>query len=99
MTKKRGSLAGFMDVSDEDEKDNVNNNININVNDKININDNDAIQKLMEGTEAKELVGVYFEPAVAKALAKFSKGKKRGFKSELVNELTKKFLKDNGQLD
>jgi hypothetical protein len=89
---KRGSLAGFQDVSNEEIA-------KVNVNSNININDNDAIQKLMEGTEAKELVGIYFEPAVAKALAKFSKGKKRGFKSDLVNELTKKFLRDNGQLD
>jgi hypothetical protein len=93
---KRGSLAGFGEVSDEgnskDKKidEDVNNNINVNVN---------KIDDLLgNNKESSKVTGIYFDPDVLRVLDEISKGKK-GAKTKIVNEAVKQFLKQSGYMN
>jgi hypothetical protein len=93
VTKKRGSLASFNDVSDEgtNKKD-----INININ--VNVDNDNIIDKLTAEKEIKkELVGIYFDADVEEALRKNFK-KTRGLMSSIVNEATRRALQESGLL-
>jgi hypothetical protein len=81
---------------------NNNNSDNVNVNNIKNENNNtdveihEIINKKANSKSVKELVGIYFEPEVKKALDKLQKAEGRGAKSELVNDITKWALKQKG---
>lgn len=100
------------DTVQTDDNENVNHVINNIVNDdvKIDVNDNNSnevketltLDELFEGSKSKvqthTLKGFYLEMEVAAAIDRISKGKSRGFKSQLVNEILKKELKMRGLL-
>ena len=60
--------------------------------------DEDMVQEFMQRRERKldNMIGVYVEDEVAKALKRLNKKYGRGFQSRVVNEATRKFLKEQG---
>lgn len=70
---------------------------NVNINNDIDINAilNDDYESKKSD---KELVGIYFEPVVKKALSKYQKDKGRGAKSDFVNDIVKWALHQKGLL-
>jgi hypothetical protein len=109
--KKRDARSSLMgsavtennDVSENNDK-NINNNDNVNINKIKDENNNtdveihEIINKKSNSKSVKELVGIYFEPEVKKALDKLQKAEGRGAKSELVNNITRWALKQKGLL-
>jgi hypothetical protein len=83
-------------------EENKNNNININVNDVNNVKGNEDINEIINkklGRKSnKELVGIYFEPEVKRALNKLQKLEGKGAKSAFVNNIAKWALKQKGLL-
>jgi hypothetical protein len=89
---KKGTLAGFGAVSNEEEVEKKK--ININVNNNVN-----SIDDLLgNNKEATKVTGIYFDPDVLKVLDEVSAGKK-GAKTKIVNEAVKQYLKQNGYMD
>lgn len=81
---KRRNLAGFGEVASQKENDN----------DNVNVNNN--IENLFTEKEKPILVGVYFDPELAKILDEVSKGRPRGAKSKIVNEALRKLFQEMG---
>lgn len=78
-------------------------NVNINMDNNANaaeeaFNLDDILGMNQEDKKTKELVGIYFDPEVRKALEKVNKEKGRGAKSDFVNNITKWALKQKGYL-
>jgi hypothetical protein len=88
----RGALMETMDTKNNNEDININNNVKEKEDIKEIIN-----QKLGEKSN-KELVGIYFEPEVKRALNKLQKLEGKGAKSEFVNNIAKWALKQKGLL-
>lgn len=86
MNKTR-SIASFGELAETE----VNDKVNVNVNDNINLK-----QLLSQEDDEKQLIGVYFEPEIAKMLKNLSK--KRGDQSKIVNEAVKRLLQANGMI-
>ncbi|MBT2757947.1 hypothetical protein J7E71_18915 [Mesobacillus foraminis] len=84
------------------DKNNINNeNVNINNNDdKVTQNSTIDINEIIGKTKKseKEMVGIYFEPEVRKALDKLKKLEGKGAKSSFVNDITKWALQQKGLL-
>jgi hypothetical protein len=100
--KKRDARSSLMGnaVTEEEINKNVNDNVNNNEDENIN-NDVDIhhiINKRANAKSVKELVGIYFDPEVKKALDKLQRAEGRGAKSELVNDITKWALQQKGLL-
>lgn len=110
--KKRDARSSLMgstvpevnnDINENTHK-NINNNENVNINNIEDENNNTDVEihkiinKKANSKSVKELVGIYFEPEVKKALDKLQKVEGRGAKSELVNDITKWALKQKGLL-
>jgi hypothetical protein len=64
-----------------------------NTNNNTNVNTNIEGGWSSGGSDRTKMVGLYFEPEVAAALNKLNKKKGRGYKSFIVNELVKNYLK------
>lgn len=94
--KNRDARSSLMGTGVEEKK--VNDDININPNNNENMDIHQIINKKNIGKTTKELVGIYFEPEVKKALDKLQKAEGRGAKSELVNDITKWALQQKGLL-
>lgn len=71
---------------------------NININNNVSEDIYEIINKKSGTKSVKELVGIYFEPEVKRALDKLQKAEGRGAKSELVNDITKWALQQKGLL-
>jgi hypothetical protein len=83
-------------IIDNNDNVNINKTKDGNINSDVNIHE--IINKKANSKSVKELVGIYFEPEVKKALDKLQKAEGRGAKSELVNDITKWALKQKGLL-
>lgn len=83
---KRRNLAGFGEVASQPGNNNDNDNINVNNN----------IESLFTEKEKPILVGVYFDPELAKTLDEVSKGRPKGAKSKIVNEAVRKLFQEMG---
>jgi hypothetical protein len=105
----RSSLMGNAATTENNDisknvNENMNNNDNVNVNKNKNENNHtdveihEIINKKVNSKPVKELVGIYFEPEVKKALDKLQKAEGRGAKSDLVNSITKWALRQKGLL-
>lgn len=69
---------------------------NVNINNDVDIND---ILNANRGKKSdKELVGIYFEPEVKRALDALQKREGRGAKSDFVNDIVKWALQQKNQL-
>lgn len=91
--KERRSISSFGQVAS-----------NIDINNKSNIenNNNDIIKSLVKENIPKDKThtfkGYYLENEVANTIDRLSEGKHKGFKSDLVNEIIKKFFQKEGLL-
>lgn len=84
------SLASFGELA------NVNKN-NID-NDNKNDNNHDNIMEIINKPKSvKTMVGIYFDPDVAAALRRVS-CRRKGAQSQLVNEVMRRFFRDQGLL-
>lgn len=100
--KKRDARSSLMGNTVAEKENDINVNDNVNNNENENINDDVDIRKIINKRTStkpvKELVGIYFEPEVKRALDKLQKSEGRGAKSELVNDITKWALQQKGLL-
>lgn len=71
-------------------------NINNNVIDDINIDE--IINQSRNTKSDKQLVGIYFDPDVKKALEKYQRKEGKGAKSSLLNDLARAAMKQKGFL-
>ncbi|MFT3657210.1 MULTISPECIES: hypothetical protein [Bacillus] len=78
--------------------DDVNNNVNNNINDKDEVKVVDEIDEILnkKNEQKSVVIGIHFEPTVARALKKLSKQKKQ---SKFVNAAVKQVLIEKGLLD
>ncbi|WP_121614491.1 hypothetical protein [Mesobacillus foraminis] len=94
--------AGNTEATDTANKNDINNkNVNINNNDNKPIQNSPIdINEIIGRTKKseKEMVGIYFEPEVRKALDKLKKLEGKGAKSTFVNDITKWALQQKGLL-
>lgn len=85
---KERTLSGFGDVAD---------NINIDSNSK---SDTDILGDIMKGKKTKDEThvfrGYYLENEIANTIDRITASKPRGTKSEIVNEVLKKYFKQEG---
>lgn len=93
--KNKGrTIAGFDSVAGDDD-----NNIKINRDSDI---DNDLISNVMKSNKPKtkthEFKGYYFEKEIVNVINKLTEGKPKGTKSDLVNDIVKKYFKDHDLL-
>ena len=90
MSRKKRSISGFDKVASE-------NDIDINNKDK-----NDLLHDIIEKKKTKDQThifkGFYLEKAIADVIDRLSAGKTKGIKSEIVNEILKKYFRENGLL-
>jgi hypothetical protein len=90
----------------EDVKENVKEDIQVNpsvntdvsVNDNVNENNSTNYDEWDDNKNNKELVGLYLDPEVKKALQRLNKKKKRGFQSHFANTELRKALIREGWL-
>jgi hypothetical protein len=76
--------------------ENTSMNTDISVNDNVNVSDN--YDEWDSNQNNKELVGLYLDPEVKKALQRLNKKKKRGFQSHFANQELRKALIREGWL-
>ena len=90
MARKNKNLTTFDDVAN-------NNNINNNNN-----SDNNILTDVLKSKKTKDQThvfkGFYLEHEVAHAIDRITEGKQKGVKSELVNEILKKYFREEGIL-
>jgi hypothetical protein len=101
MSKKDSIKDKFKTPYDAVMGTNINTNDNSNNDEKVNtnMNDNPANDPILQSNKSdKELVGIYFDPDVKAALQRLNKQYGRGKQSELVNDITRRKLKDLGLL-
>jgi hypothetical protein len=91
MARKGKSLADFGAIASD---------TNINISNDNNSNDKDVIGNILSGKKSKKdthtFKGYWLENEVANTIDRITEGKPKGVKSELVNEIIKKYLKSEG---
>lgn len=107
MSRKNRHIAGFDDVANRENKDNIDKKVNVNINENSNKKSNDKenenidpIDKIISENKKKDkthiLKGIYFEREVAAAIDRIGRQGGRGIKSQIVNEAVKRVFIEKG---
>jgi len=92
--QKERTIAGFNSVAGDEiassEEQNINNNNN----------ENDPVESIIKDKKTKDQThtqrGFYLENKVSDAIDRVAENKSKGIKSEMVNEILKKYFQEHG---